>query len=238
MSEAERLKNYSEEVYLGDPNDLGDIERHPYHLMRLKGCMFAAMCYAYGYTSYEAATQAFDEPAETFREQVSNIKKHQTRHPQLVLEIGSGRGELAAAFHYDGVKCYAVDPSPGAAIVTPRTFRTWIDKTSVKFFMNKSMLDGVRAADLCDLRVDTVILCEAIEHIREDEFNEAYPIIEKMLTKTRGRLIITNWVGYHPIYIDGSGWDHIREINDTVYNDLNKNNEIILRKGSHYVLQY
>ena len=237
MNEEERIKRYDLGVFLGNKEDTSDRERYPYHQMRLKKPIFDAMCYAYGFKYYEAAEEAFHEPAETFVEQIQNIKKYQTREPKLVLDIGAGRGELTVALLYDGVECYAVDPSPGSADIVPHTFKKWIEKPCTQYFINTNFLDGVTA--LLDKPIDTVILCEAIEHIREDEFNAAMLLVEKKLSETGGLLIITNWVGFHPINVDNSGWDHIREINDTVYNGLCKTtNKTMVRKGSHLVLKY
>ena len=235
LSEEERFKHYNINAFLGNPNDKGDIERYPYHQRRLKGCMFHAMCYAYGYTSYESAQEVFGKPVETFKDQVNNIEK--TRHPKLVVDVGAGRGELTAAFLSHGVECYAVDPSEGAKSIIPLTFQDWVGEECPDFFINKPLKDAL--TDLQNDPVDTFIMCESIEHIREEEFTEAYEIMVEMLRRTEGMLVVTNWVGFHPINVDGGGWDHIRRIDDGVYDALcSKAKKTVLRKGSHLVLTY
>src|SRR5262249_11470787 len=47
------------------------------------------------------------------------------REPELVLTVGSGRGELEAVLAALHVNYVACDPSPGAAELTPRTVREW-----------------------------------------------------------------------------------------------------------------
>jgi len=201
--------------------------------------MFAAMCYAYGYDNFRLVEQAFGESAETYREQVSNIKRRQTREPQLIVDMGAGRGELAAAFIYDGVPCYAVDPAPGAAKIIPETLEKWANSPRSRYFIHKSLLEGLKELLSFPFLVDTVILCEVIEHVREDEFDEATPLLEQLLSEARGLLIVTNWVDFHPIPTDGGGWDHIRVVDDGVYDDLaSRARKTIFRRGAHLILQY
>jgi len=237
LSEEERFKHYDLNVFLGNPSNAADGERYPYHRMRLKEPMFDALCYAYGYKDYPSTAVAFNEPAETFREQLANIKKRQTRHPKTVLDVGSGRGELTATLLYDGVECYAIDPSLGAKDITPMTFSNWVGAGLEAFFVNKSF--SAALDELEDIQYDTIIFCESVEHIREEEFTKAYEAAVNTLRETKGMLIVTNWVGFHPINPDGGGWDHIRRIDDSVYDTLcSKAEKTVYRRGSHLVLRF
>jgi hypothetical protein len=77
---------------------------------------------------------------------------------------------------------------------------------------------------------DTIVFCESIEHIPQDELDRIFSLIPQ-----DARIIIVNWLHYHPIIPDGS-LDHITRIDDDYYNKLAEGRKVVVRQGSHLVL--
>lgn len=94
-------------------------------------------------------------------------------------------------------------------------------------------LGGLEAIPPCH----TLIFCESIEHIPEDEWDAHWPAVKHAIKG--GLLIITNWMDYHPIIKDKEGYDHVRTIDDAFYEKLSQEaKKVIHREGSHLVLQF
>jgi cyclopropane fatty-acyl-phospholipid synthase-like methyltransferase len=149
------------------------------------------------------------------------------RRPGLVLDVGAGRGELSAAFAICGVPVIGVEPSRAGATLYRQTMRRWA-RTEPR------LIDRI---DDCAERPDTVIFCESLEHIPEDEFAAMWPRIVDWLTPG-GRLIVANWIWNHPIPEDGSGWDHVRPVDDALYDRLAEGRTLVFRTGSHLVIDF
>jgi hypothetical protein len=80
---------------------------------------------------------------------------------------------------------------------------------------------------------DTIIFCESIEHVPEINF---WNFWDKVKHEFNGRIIITNWIEYHPIPINPP--EHIFEINDAVYDRLiQTSRKCIYRNKSHLVIE-
>lgn len=93
------------------------------------------------------------------------------------------------------------------------------------------------ADDINWKNVDTVIMCESLEHILEKDFIGFY---EQMKENLNGYFIVVNFPHYHPLHT-GTGAipkEHCRLINDDVYDNFIKdlNADVLLRQGSHLVL--
>lgn len=88
-----------------------------------------------------------------------------------------------------------------------------------------------------DHKFDTVIFCESIEHIPENEFWDNWPKLVRILRASHGRLIITNWEDYHPL--EPNGLDHVMLVDDYFYDRLASDAvKQIVRHGSHLVLEF
>lgn len=131
-------------------------------------------------------------------------------NPKVIYSIGAGRGELEKTLERLGFTVYGVDPSEGS----------------------KEMYEGKNHLGKYPGGGDVVLFCESIEHIPEDVFNEIWNKIP-----THARVVIVNWPSYHPIKKDKTGWDHIRQIDDELFNRLSEKNKVIVRRGSHLVLE-
>ena len=79
----------------------------------------------------------------------------------------------------------------------------------------------------------TIVFNESLEHIPEDEGNEILRIIS---TWSNTRLIIVNVLGMHPIAVDDSGWNHIRRVDDALYDRISAFGTVAFRRGSHLVV--
>ena len=200
-----------------------------------------AMAYAYGIKSFDDYKAIFGEHFSsghlTAHQQVNTIKKNATRSPACVLDIGAGRGEISVQLANNHVLVQAVDACP--------ELERWVKETNKKFFGREEVPGLLRpipiplpeaVGEIEFEHVDTVIMCESIEHILKEDF---YPLYEKMvpaLQKNKGMLIITNNIGWHPIRVHDT---HVRLIDEVLYNALAKDAaETIFRQGSHLVLRY
>lgn len=235
MNDHERLKHYTADYLLypkTDPN------RKDYWDKRLREDMFACLCYAYGLDLMQMHT-AWDMPAKDFKEQLANAKKFQVRRPELVVNVGCGRGELDATFAYDGIPCIGLDPSPGAKEVYPKTMKEWVGYDSTRYdFCDDGIYDGLQGFYTYYIPdPDTIILNESLEHIPEEEFNQSWPLIKGFLSRTHGLFIVSNWI--HPIKGRPQDWDHVRNVDDKFYDLLCKDaSKVILRWNAHLVLQF
>lgn len=134
-------------------------------------------------------------------------EKMELRDPGLIYSIGCGTGEWESKMEEMGYEVIGVDPSEGPH-----------ELYNGKKIINKYPGGG-----------DTIVFCESIEHIPENELNKILNVIPK-----RARVIIVNWVDYHPIAPDGS-LDHITRIDDDFYDEITKGKKVIVRNGSHLV---
>ena len=229
---------------------IGDIPERKSYKMRIirPGDMGAALAYAFGVKTYSDVVRIFEIdtsiqhylPKNTScREQADQLVECQTRKPNLVLDVGCGRGEVSATLTHMGIMCIPIDPARGAASLIEETFREYYDLPPPHEFINKPVLDALRELRKTGLTPDTIIFCESIEHIPHKEFFTAFEIIKNMLTVTSGLMIITNWIHFHPICHSNADWNHTTTIDETVYDSLAAQaKSIVFRQGSHLVLQF
>ena len=230
-----RRNRYTLDLLFGDENDYNNYERGDYWKRRLKGCMLAAIGYALGIPKYEDIIEANSEymgGSETYEKQMAILFSKATRIPKLVFEVGSGRGELAAALTAFDIPCIASDFMPDFEKGLRKTDALWGAK------VNGMCVDIIEASHIMrKVKPDTVILCETIEHIPREEFMEAWVNIVDVLREMGGLFIVTNWLSYHPLPTNNN--EHIWEINDDVYDWLSSYaKKTVYRKGSHLVLQF
>ena len=174
------------------------------------------MIYTEAYFERPTREREFAERGELREDQLAAIEYL----PDLgrVLSIGAGRGLLERKLSELGAEVTSLDLAD---------FR--IDKGH-RFITGN--LDAVPDEDF-----DAVVMCEVIEHIDEDEFERNWPRMVAILKRTHGRFVVTNWKEFHPI--PKNGWDHVREINDSVYDRLERDAvKTLVREGSHLVLQF
>lgn len=197
----------------------------------------AAICYAFGVNFLQNSDKI---QGKYFKDEIDRIISLKTRTPRLVIDVGCGLGMIDAALTYAGVRCIGIDPSPGSKEGYAQTFKLWLNKSDY-IFLNEKADEGIDHVLEKYGSPDTVILCEAIEHIPESEFNKFWKKIVPILRKVGGIVIITNGFSddHFPIIIDGTGWCHIREINDDLYDHLATDAKAtIFRYKSHLVLQF
>jgi hypothetical protein len=142
-------------------------------------------------------------------------ESYERREPGMVVSIGAGRGELEKVLEkLPGVQnVTGMDNSPGAA----EMYEASTLETEIR-------LELIQEAD-------TVIFCESIEHLPSDVI---WAIIESV--KPGARIIIVNWPSFHPLPPDGGGWDHITLIDDKLFDQISEGHQVVVRWGSHLVL--
>lgn len=238
LPEDQRIKKYTRGYFTS--RQIPEIQS--WFRQTLRTDQLSAIGYALGYPSYDAVCKALSLssdpkvlPARKFHELVADLGEGATRVPSGVVDVGCGRGELLASFIYLNVPCWGIDPAPGAAELVPETMQ-WV-ATDGYDFINKGMYAGLTEIPR-DAPVDTVIMCESIEHIRETEFDRGWKYIKDVLLKDGGLFIVVNWIDYHPIRPDPSGYDHIRYVTDEFYDTLAEQaKSTVFRRGSHLVLE-
>lgn len=140
---------------------------------------------------------------------------YEKRDPGVIVSIGAGRGELEKV----------LEKMPGVTSVTG------IDTSAGSAEMYEgSVLETEVRMELIQ-EADTIIFCESIEHLPP---GLSTGIIQT--AKPGARVIIVNWPAFHPLPPDGGGWDHITLIDDKFFDDLSIGHHVVIRWGSHLVL--
>jgi SAM-dependent methyltransferase len=218
VSDQRGILNYTVSHYVD--GDYAEAVSYRDGAMRLD--QFNAIRYALGATS-----NVTDMPAR-FAEQVTMLGDWDwPRRPKLVLDLGSGRGELAAGLAALTIPYLAVDPSPGGSFLTPQTIVDWSGWRP--HFMAIPASEAVRG-----FAADTFMLSEAIEHLPDSE-------LDVVLSEARRQhvlLVVTNRLEYHPIEQDGTGWNHVRDVDDAFYAVVAAGGQTVSQHGSHLVVQF
>ena len=213
------------------------------------GDALCAICYALGIDSFEEVQKIYNfqdygqyMQGQHAKEQIDEVIKYQTRAPKHILEIGAGRGEVSHALSsFLGVKTTSIEPNKNFIKLLEKTsefFQLPYDSSNLKI-INKDIISAVSAVDW--ETIDTIIFVESLEHILEEDFDLVYPFILNSLQKNNGRLIITNWIHYHPLNVGqgASKEEHCRLIDDELYDNFSKDaKKVIYRNNSHLVLEF
>jgi 2-polyprenyl-3-methyl-5-hydroxy-6-metoxy-1,4-benzoquinol methylase len=146
---------------------------------------------------------------------------------KLVADIGCGMGFLTFKLLKKGIACVGIDP------YTEELFKEQASRKGV----NATFING-GLNDLPKLDFDTIVFCEAVEHIAEEEWDRNENKLIDILKKNNGILIIVNWVDNHPIHPDNTGFDHIRVVDDTFFDHLCAFGKVLVRNGSHLVIKF
>lgn len=228
---------YDKDYFLS--RDIPECANYRMKILR-PGDMGAALCYALGYTDYSDVQLLYGIPDDQpdflptgidFKTQA--LLPEGRRTPKLVVSVGAGRGELDAAFSLRGIPCIGIEPSVDAAKIYLDTQATWGNGESclitAPFEKSLHFLPGY---------ADTFIFCESLEHIPGESFQLAYGSVKNHLMNVGGLAIFTNWITNHPIYPDGTDWDHVQLVDEAFYDRIAAGGKTIFRKGSHLVVRY
>lgn len=133
-----------------------------------------------------------------------------TRKPGRIVSIGCGEGQLEAWLEQQGHEVVGVDPSLGA----------------------RHLYRGSCLMGHYDGTGDTVLFVESLEHLSDDVRDDIWQRIP-----TGARIVIVNWPDEHPIDPDATGWDHVTRVDDALFDRLAEGHRVIVRRGSHLVLE-
>ncbi len=137
------------------------------------------------------------------------------REPGVIMSVGSGPGWLEEWLERMGCEVIGVDPSPGVKAL----------------YRGKFLQDDWSGIEACR----TIIFCESLEHIPLDQVRQMWQ--EILANSPCGtRVIVVNWPDFWPIEPSG-GWDHITRLHDGLYDELSEGFDVIVRWGSHLVLE-
>lgn len=212
------------------------------------GDMGAAIGYALGYRNLEDVCDVLGADANESQalpthasgiQQVQMLLAGAARKPKLVVDVGAGRGEMSALLNHHGIRCMAIEPaSIGPDLMRETCLKYGCSKYPEERFLNTGLLDGLHQLQKNGITPDTVIMCESLEHIPRREFDRAFEIIRGMLGGG-GIFVITNWPEFHPIRPVRFHWDHVRTVDDSVYDGLaSQAVRTVFRRGSHLVLEF
>ena len=211
------------------------------------GDALAAVVYAFGVPNWETIRDLFqctqfgkesDGDERTAWHQLNALMPLFARTPKSVLDVGGGRGEVSLAFERLGVaKVQSVEPHSKAV--------EWYGKTAKRLYSLEAVRDTFRLVhspipeclpylELED--VDTVTVVETLEHVPEAAWAEFWAAAKPALQRNKGRLVVTNWLNYHPIEVTGE--EHCRRVDDAVYDWLAQGGKVAFREGSHLVVDY
>ena len=205
--------------------------------------MGAAICYALGATSWEEVCQILgcDDSIALPRGKTSAAGQAKTmadaglgRMPNLVYDMGCGRGEVAATLVYMGISAVAVDPSHAAGALVGETASRFYGLPGASVpFERATCLEALRKSVQAP---DTIIFCESIEHMPMKELTASFDWIRDCGDV---RVIVTNWPTYHPIRAPPGDWNHVHDVDDELYDRLaSRARKTVVRHGSHLVLQF
>lgn len=165
--------------------------------------------------------------------QIEFIEQNATRRPKKILEIGAGRGELSCTISAMGIDVIPIEIASDADSWFKLTGELYFGKD----FVPPKIVTNVLDVNLAE--VDTIIMVEVLEHIKEEDFSLIW---DKVIKEFNGIFIVTNFLSMHPIPIGGD-WpeaekEHCRLIDDKVYDKMCKSAKtVIFRKTSHLVLE-
>ena len=229
--------------------DIPECRSHAMGIIR-PGDMGAAVLYALGIDSYEEVRRILSVPDDPralpagtdARSQAALIKSHIRRRPALAVDMGCGRGEVAATLAHLGINALAVDPSAHAEPLVEETARRFygLDRGAVPF-EKKGCYQALKGLRRSGTIPDAVIFCESIEHMPEGEVWRSFELMSRMAPSApRGavRVVVTNWIDLHPIRRIGRDWDHLHDVDDAFYDRLESYAaRTVFRRGSHLVLE-
>ena len=171
------------------------------------------------------------------QDQINFLKTAATRQPTGVLEIGSGRGEIANVLKYMQI--------PATSIEVCEDAEKWFLDTGKQFFgpdfdsatPTVGSIDQV--IDQLDFaQYDTIMMIDTIEHIKQEVFD---PIWNRIVDEFHGRFVITNWFEYHPIKVGryAKEQEHCRLVDDELYDIWSAQaRRCVYRNRSHLVLEF
>lgn len=225
LTEAERAAHYTRDLYLHG----GHEEAQWFRAGRLRPDGVAAIGYALG---HKVPLKCVD--VGKWPDQIACIRNHGVpRMPKLALSVGCGRGDNEAAMLALGVPLVAIDFSMDACELTRETIKRLADLEN-SCILNLALSDVPPVFKHQNLIPDTVLFIESIEHIPEVDFDAFLPYVKAW----HARLIVVNWINFHPIRADDSGWGHIRDVTDEHYDAYSAGGQVIFRQGSHLVVQF
>ena len=176
----------------------------------------------------------------TFKNQVEFLQANKKRTPKVVLEVGSGCGEVSCCFYHMDCEIHSVDCNVSAALFHRGNFGHFgmykssdeADKYNLYLGQIGSFIDCI-PEDL-----DTVVLVESIEHILDDEWNTFFKTIKPILERNHGRLILANtlWPLGGPM---DPARDHVKRVDDDYYDYLvSLGGQVLHRDRANLCIQY
>lgn len=203
------------------------------------GDALASICYALD-IPYDLILETYPEVKKnemwvggSLESQLKFLNKYKRRKPEHILEIGAGRGEVSLVLSSLGYKVTSLDPG--------KDFLSLIDYSNSKLFPDteveiyRVIQDSLHTANLNYSEYDTIIMVESLEHILQEHFDPEWKLIEQTF---KGYFIVVNWKKYHPIAVGQYAPPniHCRLVNDSLYDLMSKNKEVLVRDGSHLCL--
>lgn len=157
------------------------------------------------------------------------------RKCQYILDVGGGRGEVALSLAWLGKDVQVVEPHAHAYAWMIATHTLFFPDSPLKVqLINSPVPECLDCLDLA--KVDTVLFVESLEHIPQDCFDLFWPKVKVALMRNKGRLVVANWIDYHPLPADNR--EHCRRVDDVVYDELARGGAVKHRNGSHLVVDY
>ena len=226
-----RTDNYTKTQFLH-----GGSDGHWFKKKCMRPDLINVILYSFGAKEFrhdaEKVPLNFTTQLEWIQDQMGVMSTQEFRLPGLVLSVGEGRGELAAAYARLRTSFIGVDPSPGSEELIPNTIKTWAYGENSSEFWNTDIISALPKLDI--RKPDTVIFSESIEHIPMEEGD----LIIERAKEWGALLIVSNVLDFHPIKIDNTGWNHIRLIDDDLYDSIEAMGTLVYRNKSNLIVQF
>jgi SAM-dependent methyltransferase len=205
------------------------------------GDALAAVAYAHD-ISYEQLIETFPEVKNnerfdrkyTSKQQMQFIRKHATRTPKKILEIGAGRGEVTVFLSAMGYDVTAVEPGEHfEQLITQSKNKLRLGDVTTPY---KLINTPIHLANIDYSEYDTILMVESLEHILAEHFD---PEWQKIKANFKGYFIVVNWKKYHPIKVGQYARKeiHCRLVDDALYDNYCKGHTTKVRDRSHLCVE-
>ena len=201
--------------------------------------------------AWPAVCMAFDayhevDPLEpfkdqiTFKNQVEYLQANKKRDPKVVLEVGSGCGEVSCCFYHMDCVIHSVDCNPSSYLFHHGNFGRFGFNEGCDSADDYHLYLGKIGSfmDCIPEDLDTVVMVESIEHIIPEEWIEFFNTVKPILERNHGRLILANtlWPLGGPTDM---ARDHVARIDEQFYDALIAQGGTVLhRNKANLCIQY
>jgi hypothetical protein len=174
----------------------------------------------------------------TFYNQVTYLQHNKQRDPKVIMEVGSGCGEVSISFFHMNCQVHTVDLNVSSCLFHQGNFGRFGFNRSPNENYNLYLGKVGAFLDCIPDDLDTLVMVESIEHIFPNEWEEFWSAVKPILEKNHGRLIITNTLWPLGGMTDPAR-EHVMRVDDPFYDNLiAQGGQVLHRNKANLCIQY